>query len=100
MNYGRALRLIRSSRDLTQKQVAGRAKVDPSLISLLENGERQPSTETLERLARALEVPLYLLVLLASDEDDLRGITADQAAALGRQLLGLLRPSPRSGGKA
>lgn len=87
MNYGRAIRLVRSARDLSQKELAKRLKKDPSYLSLLERNERDPSAETLKALAEALAIPLYLLVFLASDPKDLRGIPAEEAQAFGQALL-------------
>jgi transcriptional regulator with XRE-family HTH domain len=55
---GDRLRVVRKRRGLTQRQVARLAGVSLSLISKLEQGERQDTrTETLRRLAVALGVP-------------------------------------------
>ena len=72
MNYSKALKISRAIAGLDQKTLAKRAKLNPSYISLIELGRRQPSSRTVERLARALGVPIHLLVLLASDSRDLR----------------------------
>ena len=90
MNYGRAIRIIRTARGLSQKDLARRAKIDASYVSILERGTRAPTTRTLEALAEALHAPLYLLLLIASDEPDLKGISTEEAAKLGKQLLELL----------
>lgn len=71
MDYGKAIRLVRAARGLSQKELAARLDVDGSLVSYLESGERRPSADTQERLARALNMPLYLLILLGSSEDEL-----------------------------
>jgi transcriptional regulator with XRE-family HTH domain len=53
---------VRSSRKLSQQEVAAKAKLSVSYISMLERGERTPPLETLEVLAKALGVkPLDLL---------------------------------------
>jgi transcriptional regulator with XRE-family HTH domain len=90
MRYDRALRIIRAVRGLSQKDLARRVHVDPSFISLIEAGEREPSTATIGSLAKALRVPVYLLTLLASESHDTRGITSEQAESLGRHLLEVL----------
>ena len=87
MDYGKALRIVRTARELTQRDLAARAEMDPSYVSLIEKGHRVPSMKILETLAAALDVPVYLLVLLASDKEELRGITPSQADLLGNQLL-------------
>jgi transcriptional regulator with XRE-family HTH domain len=90
MNYGRAIRLVRSTRGLSQKALAKKLDVDPSLISHLEKNARQPSAETLQQLSQAFDLPLYLFVFLASDEKDLQGLPPQQAQLFGGELLRLL----------
>jgi len=90
MNYGRAVRVVRAARNLSQTDLAARAGVDPSYISLIEKGERNPSVSKLHALSRALEVPGALLTLLASERRDLNNIDASTAGVLGMQLLRLL----------
>ena len=56
------LRALRSQQRLSQAEVAARAKLSVSYISMLERGERTPPLDTLETLARVLKVsPGYLL---------------------------------------
>jgi transcriptional regulator with XRE-family HTH domain len=57
--FGRRLRYIRRSRDLTQEQLADITGLSTNFISLLENGDASPSFETLEKLANALETPVF-----------------------------------------
>ncbi len=60
------LRTLRAHRKLSQQAVARKARVSVSYVSMLERGERTPPLETLEVLAKALDVsPLYLLQELA-----------------------------------
>lgn len=62
------LRTIRAQKKLSQQAVAKKAKVSVSYISMLERGERTPPLETLEALAKALDVsPVYLLQELSVD---------------------------------
>jgi len=90
MNFGKAIRLSRSTRGLSQKELAGRLGVDPSFVSLLESNRRKPSTETLESLSEALDIPLYLLILFASEKSDLRGVDPNEAKLVARSLLNLV----------
>ena len=90
MNYGKAIRFVRSSRNLSQKQLAKLARLDPSYVSLIEKNQRTPSIRALQRITKALRVPLHLLTLLASEREDLTNISTEQATELGRQLLGIL----------
>lgn len=72
MDYGKALKIARAIAGLQQKDLAERAGIDPSHISLLEAKRRQPSVGMLQKLSRALGIPHHLLVLLAAEPDDLQ----------------------------
>ena len=87
MNYGRAIKFVRNAKALSQTSVARSSGLTPSYISLIECGRREPSLKALQALATALDVPLYLLMLLASSDDELRGISREQAELLSRDLL-------------
>ena len=52
--FGPALRTVREDRGLTRRRLAELAHIDPSTITRLERGERGPSREAVDRLARAL----------------------------------------------
>jgi len=90
VNYGNAIRVARAVRNLSQKDLAERVKLDSSYISLIEKGIRKPSLDTLESIARGLQIPMDLVMLLASDEQDLRVVRKDQATRLGMQLLEMI----------
>jgi transcriptional regulator with XRE-family HTH domain len=72
MNYGKALKLARALANLSQKDLAARAGLDPSYVSLIEKGTRRPSLTALEKLGEALGIPNDLLVLMAAEKDDLK----------------------------
>ena len=90
MNYGKAIRVIRATRGMSQKKLAYQSKLDASYISLLESGRRIPSADTIETIAKALNVPVYLFSLFASDAKDLNNITSRQAGILAKQLLEII----------
>lgn len=71
MDYGKALRIARAIAGLQQKELAEIAELDPSHISLMEKGKRKPSVGTVQRLAKALQIPEHLMVLLAAEPQDL-----------------------------
>ena len=56
--FGENLLRIRQARKLSQENLAERAGIHRTQISLLEGGRRQPRLETLVRLAGALDVPI------------------------------------------
>jgi XRE family transcriptional regulator, fatty acid utilization regulator len=55
--FGLRLRHIRRSRGLTLAELGARVNRAPSLLSLLENGRREPKLSLIEALAAALSVP-------------------------------------------
>src|SRR2546430_14800916 len=55
------LRAIREQKDLSQGDIEKRTGLLRCYVSRVENGHTVPSIETLEKMARALEVPLYQL---------------------------------------
>jgi len=57
------LRTLRGDRDMTQRDLAKRAKVTPGYVAQLEMGvRRNPSLAILVRLAKALGVPVTKLL--------------------------------------
>lgn len=97
MKYGRAIRVVRAAMGLSQKEIARRAGLNASYLSLIEKEARSPSTDALRLLSDALEIPPHLLALLASEESDLAGLKEVEAETLGRQLLDLLVSAQATG---
>src|SRR6202165_6001003 len=61
MIIGDRLREMREERKLSQGDIEKRTGLLRCYISRVENGHTVPAIETLEKLARALEAPLYQL---------------------------------------
>ena len=61
MIIGDRIRLLRETKKLSQGDIEKRTGLLRCYISRVENGHTVPAIETLEKLARALEVPLYQL---------------------------------------
>jgi transcriptional regulator with XRE-family HTH domain len=59
MLVGDRLRALREQKDLSQGHIEKRTGLLRCYVSRVENGHTVPSIETLEKWARALEVPLY-----------------------------------------
>jgi transcriptional regulator with XRE-family HTH domain len=55
------LKELRESKKLSQGDIEKRTGLLRSYISRVENGHTVPAVETLEKMARALEVPMYQL---------------------------------------
>lgn len=62
INVARAVREIRASRNLSQRQLAERMSVPRTYISKIENGKAVPTLGSLERLASALAVDICVLL--------------------------------------
>src|SRR5258707_3840513 len=61
MVIGDRLRELRESKDLSQGDIEKRTGLFRCYISRIENGHSVPAVSTLEKMARALEVPMYKL---------------------------------------
>jgi transcriptional regulator with XRE-family HTH domain len=86
---GDRLKSIRESKNLSQGHIEKRTGLLRCYISRVENGHTVPSIETLEKLARAMEIPLYQLFYDGSDpkmlpavknSDEIRMSSRDQRA--------------------
>jgi transcriptional regulator with XRE-family HTH domain len=61
MNIGDVLKALREHKHLSQGDIEKRTGLFRCYISRVENGHTIPSIGTLEKMARALEVPMYQL---------------------------------------
>lgn len=91
MNLGRAIALCRKQRDLNQAELAARAGVSVSYISLLEQNKRKdPTLSTIQKVAEALNVPSGILFFLAADQTELAGLSSELQEKLSFAALQLL----------
>ena len=76
-------RAIREQKDLSQGDIEQRTGLKRCYVSRVENGHTVPSIETLEKLARALEVPMYQLFYEGEEPPEVpslpKGIPASDA---------------------
>ena len=56
VRFGQRLKYLRMARGLTQELLAEKTGLSVDFIGMIERGERAPSFETLEILAKALKV--------------------------------------------
>jgi transcriptional regulator with XRE-family HTH domain len=59
VTIGERLRALREHQNLSQGAIEQRCGLLRCYISRVENGHTTPSLETLEKLARALQIPIY-----------------------------------------
>jgi transcriptional regulator with XRE-family HTH domain len=60
--FGRAVRRVRSAQGLSQEELGFKSGLDRTYISGIERGTRNPTLESLWRIARALNVPASDLI--------------------------------------
>lgn len=80
MIVGERLRSVREQKQLSQGDIEKRSGLLRCYISRVENGHTVPAVETLEKLARALEIPLYEL-LYEGEEPPKPLVTSGRTAA-------------------
>ena len=68
--------MCRNEHGVSQGDVACRANCSVSYLSMLENNKRDPTLSTITKIAQALQVPVGLLFLLASEKAELEEIEA------------------------
>ena len=68
MNVGDQVREMRKQRNLSQRDVETRTGLLRCYISRVENDHTVPSIETLEKMVRAFDVPLYQLFYEGSEK--------------------------------
>jgi transcriptional regulator with XRE-family HTH domain len=61
MIIGDRLRALREDKQLSQGDIEKRTGLLRCYVSRVENGHTVPAMETLEKMARALEIPMYQL---------------------------------------
>lgn len=79
MYLAERLRQFREAKSLSQGDIEKRTGLHRCYISRVENGHTVPALETLEKMARALEVPMYQLFY--EDEESPR--IAEPAKSIG-----------------
>src|ERR1700716_3919780 len=108
MLIGNRLKELRESKQLSQGGIEKRTGLLRCYISRVENGHTVPSVSTLERMARALEVPMYRLFhdgeaaaslrKLKPPKDDEFGSTGGEADYLSKlcKLLAKMEPDDQN----
>ncbi len=86
MKIGRAIRYIRDAHSMSVGDLA--ANAGTPLVSLIENGKREPTIDVLNKVAKALNTPVETFLLLSrpdgtltTHDERIRGVT-DAISAL------------------
>lgn len=67
---GKAIRVMRAHRGMSQKDLAARADITPEFLSLVEGDRRGASLTVIGRIAEALSVPTEVLIWEAVELPD------------------------------
>lgn len=81
MIIGDRLRELREAKKLSQGDVEKRTGLLRCYISRVENGHTVPAIETLEKMARALEIPLYQLFYDGKEPPDLPSLISRKSSS-------------------
>lgn len=71
MNIGKAIKFCRVSKDISLEELQNLTNLSQSYLSLIENNKRKPTLDTIEKISNSLNVPIEILVYLASDKREL-----------------------------
>lgn len=88
MTVGECIKTLRASAGLKQHELAARAGISASMLSLVESGKREPTIPMLRAIAGALQIPANVLFAAALDSGaPASSPEAQQARALTERLL-------------
>ena len=94
---GKRVRALREAANLTQQDLARRAKITPKFVSLVENGKVNTSIGVLSRIAAAVGIPLAAFFTtdvpdaLVDDVAEITALVSVQPEEARKQALRLLR---------
>lgn len=90
MKIGKTIKMCRTLKNMNQNKLAERAKISDSYLSLIEQDKRDPNLSVIENIADALDIPISILIFLAAEKDDLKGISDTLAEKLSHTALKLI----------
>lgn len=70
MDFGNAIKQIRTSRGMNQTQLANLIGVSPSAISKIERDVNAPSRSMVKKICESLKISIMELTLLCMTEED------------------------------
>jgi len=90
MNLGKAIRMCRMNKGLKQAELADLANISVSHLCLLEKDKRDPSLSAVTSISEALEIPVSVLVFLASQYEEIKELNQKQVDDLSRGIMGIM----------
>lgn len=71
MNIGNTIKEIRKRKGFSQQELAKKSEVSQTYLSQIENGERNPTLEVLQKISVALDIPFPVLSFLTLEHTDI-----------------------------
>jgi len=93
MNIGKAIKICRIRKSMRQSELAALAEISTPYLSLLEQGKRDPNLSVLTAISHGLDIPLSILVFLATDNKELKEISPELFEKLSVTALELVQAS-------
>ncbi|OCG06016.1 helix-turn-helix domain-containing protein [Gilliamella apis] len=90
MSFGTALKMCRNQKGISQTELSHLSGYSTSYLSLLEKDKRDPNLSTIEKICAALNIPVSIFIFLASNKNDLKGISDELAKQLSLTALQLM----------
>ncbi len=90
MKLGTAIRKCRKLRGLTQAKLAQLSGISVPHLCLMEKNKRDPSLSVVNSISDALKIPVSILMLLASQHDDIKELSENQIEDLTRNIIGIM----------
>jgi transcriptional regulator with XRE-family HTH domain len=91
MDIGRIIKKCRQLRNLTLDSLANKTGLSKSYLSLVESGKREVSMKSLQKVARVLNIPMYLLIYLAAENNEVKEMSGALKSKFDKLLLGLIK---------
>lgn len=93
MELGSAIKICRERKGFSRSELAEKAELSTSYLSLLENNKRDPAFSKVEKIAAALGVPVSVLLFLATNKAEIESINPELAEKLSLFTLKLIEKS-------
>ena len=71
--------------------LAERTLLSQSYLSMIESNKREPTLSTIGKIAKALEVPVPIVMFLAAEKDDLKGFDIETSSRLSIAAMNVIR---------
>lgn len=70
MNTGDAIKNLRKKKGISQKELAQKCGLSANTLCSIENSESFPSRESIDKICKALDIPVSYLMFFSVTEED------------------------------